>query len=126
MRRYIIICITALILYLLAGCSATPSPVGTWELEAAADGGGQPLEKIQAVTCVFSQSGEVTLTGDLELEGIYDAQPVDDRAIRITGTTTDGAEWVGTCGIRTYYDGSSTPTLLLSSENYILTFLPAE
>src|SRR5699024_3119474 len=107
-----------LTIFLLTGCSATPSPVGTWELESAADGEGQFLEDIQAVTCTLSQSGEIVFSGDLELEGVYDAQPVDDRAIPITGTMEDGTEWVGTCGIRNYDDGSSTPVLLLSSEDY--------
>ena len=124
MKRYSFFCIIMLAIFLLTGCNAAPSPVGTWELESAADGEGQFLEDIQAVTCTLSQSGEVAFSGDLELEGVYDAQPVDDRAIRITGTTEDGTEWVGTCGIRNYDDGSSTPVLLLSSEDYILSFLP--
>ena len=115
MKPFAIFFVIVLTLCLLAGCGTAPSPVGTWELESAADGAGQLLEDVQSVTCTLSRSGEVTLTGDLELEGSYTAQPVDDQAIRITGTMADGTEWVGTCGIRTYHDGSSTPTLLLSS-----------
>ena len=126
MKRLIFVWTAALAL-LIAGCGARAgSPVGTWQLEVAADGAGQFLEALEDVTCTLAADGGLVLSGDYEAVGTYTSQIVDDKALRLEAATEDGAVWVGTCGVRTYQDGSSTPVLLLSSKDYILSFLPAE
>ncbi len=125
MRRGILAMSAALLLLLTACGGRTVSQVGAWTLESAADGRGTPLLSVTDVTCTVEADGTLTLTGDLEGSGTYTAQIVDDRAVRLEVALEDGTAFTGTCGLRTYSDGTSTPTLLLGSADYILSFLPA-
>ena len=126
MSRRMFVWAAALVLVLAGSGARAGFPVGTWQLEAAADSTGQLLEAWQDITCTFSADGGLVLSGDYEAVGTYTSQAVDGETLRLEAATEDGGVWVGTCGIRTYQDGRSTPVLLLNSEDYILSFLPEE
>ena len=126
MRRAILFAAAALLL-LLTGCGTrNSSPAGTWQLESAADGTGETLEDWTDITCTLTGDGSLTFSGDFETSGTYTAQTIDSETLRLEAATEDGSVWVGTYGVRSYQDGSTTPVLLLSSEDYILSFLPEE
>ena len=115
-------CLTALLL--LTACGGRPvSETGLWVLESAADGGGTPLPEIRDVTCTIEAGGALTLSGDLTGEGRCSGQDVDDTRM-LTVELSGGVSFTGVCGVRTYDSGASTPVLLLSNEDYILSFLP--
>lgn len=117
----------AVVILLLAGCGTSAgSPAGTWQLELAADGRGAPLEEWTDITCTLTGNGGLTFSGDFETTGTYTAQAIDRETLRLEAATEDGSAWVGTYGVRTYQDGSTTPVLLLSCDSYILSFLPEE
>lgn len=117
----------AVLVFLLVGCGAhVDSPVGTWQLELAADGRGEPLEEWTDITCTLTGDGNLTFSGDFETTGTYTTQTVDSETLRLEAATEDGSAWVGTYGVRSYQDGSTTPVLLLSCDNYILSFLSEE
>ena len=120
MRRVILA-----LLLLLAGCGGgSVSEAGTWVLESAADGAGTPLPAVADVTCTIGPGGALTLSGDLEGTGTCASKIVDDRTLRLEVSMEDGSAFTGVCGVRGYSDGTSTPTLLLSNGDYILSFLP--
>ena len=124
MRRVILAGSMALLL-LLAGCGGeSVSETGTWVLESAADGAGTPLPAVADVTCTIGPGGALTLSGDLEGTGTCASKIVDDRTLRLEVSMEDGGAFTGVCGVRGYSDGTSTPTLLLSNGDYILSFLP--
>ena len=66
----------------------------------------------------------VRLSGDLEGTGACASESVDDRTLRLEVSMEDGSAFTGVCGVRDYSDGTSTPTLLLSNGDCILSFLP--
>ena len=125
MRRAVLIGAVAALLLLLAGCGGeSVSETGTWVLESAADGAGTPLPAVADVTCTIGPGGALTLSGDLEGTGTCASKIVDDRTLRLEVSMEDGSAFTGVCGVRGYSDGTSTPTLLLSNGDYILSFLP--
>ena len=125
MRRAVFIGGMTVLLLLLAGCGGeSVSEAGTWVLESAADGAGTPLPAVADVTCTIGPGGALTLSGDLEGTGACASESVDDRTLRLEVSMEDGSTFTGVCGVRDYSDGTSTPTLLLSNGDYILSFLP--
>ena len=83
-----------------------------------------PLPAVADVTCTIGPGGALTLSGDLEGTGTCASKIVDDRTLRLEVSMEDGGAFTGVCGVRGYSDGTSTPTLLLSNGDYILSFLP--
>ena len=78
------------------------------------------------VTCTIGPGGALTLSGDLEGTGTCASKIVDDRTLRLEVSMEDGSAFTGVCGVRDYDSGGSTPVLLLSNADYILSFLPAQ
>ena len=126
MRRGIFAGAAALILLCLTACGGAVSPVGAWVLESGADGAGTPLPAVADVTCAIGADGGLTLSGDLAGEGRCTSQVVDDQTLRLEVSMEDGSAFTGVCGVRDYDSGGSTPVLLLSNADYILSFLPAQ
>ena len=125
MRRAVLIGAVAALLLLLAGCGGgSVSEIGTWVLESAADGAGTPLPAVADVTCTIGPGGALILSGDLEGTGACASKIVDDRTLRLEVSMEDGSAFTGVCGVRDYSDGTSTPALLLSNGDHILSFLP--
>ena len=124
MRRGIFAGAAALILLCLTACGGAVSPVGAWVLESGADGAGTPLPAVADVTCTIGPGGALILSGDLEGTGACASKIVDDRTLRLEVSMEDGSAFTGVCGVRDYSDGTSTPTLLLSNGDCILSFLP--
>ena len=75
---------------------------------------------------VIGGADGLTLSGDLAGEGRCTSQVVDDQTLRLEVSMEDGSAFTGVCGVRDYDSGGSTPVLLLSNADYILSFLPAQ
>ena len=86
--------------------------------------GTSQMDPQPSLTCIVSRDGRLALSGDWNTQGSYLAQAMADGTLRLEVNLDDGSNWIGTCGIRTYADGSETLTLLLSNQDYILSFLP--
>lgn len=110
----------------LAACGGGAlSAAGAWELETVTDTEGMPLPDLPSIACDLEPDGTLSLSGDWEETGTYTTQIADDQALRLEVELADGTCFTGTCGIRYYDSGESTPVLLLGNEDYILSFLPA-
>ena len=117
-------CLAVALCLLCSGCGSSVSPVGTWELENASDGSGNLVSPRPSIVCTVSREGILSLSGDREAEGSYTAHAMRDGTLRLEVSWGNGSHWIGTCGVRTYADGSETLVLILSGEDNLLSFLP--
>lgn len=123
-RKVACFCLAAALCLLCSGCGPSISPVGTWVLENASDGSGNLVSPNPSIVCTVSREGTLSLSGDREAEGSYTAHAMKDGTLRLEVNWDDGSHWIGTCGVRTYADGTDTLVLILSGEDTLLSFLP--